>query len=77
MNNLSVADLSKLKELTQFMHATNELKTFTNESVYLSGGPNFIFKGIRIGCDYNWYDRATQDRRFVTICSCGFLYNPM
>jgi len=53
MNILSVAGLSKLKESTQFMHATNELQKFTNENVYLSAGPNFIFKVIRIVCDYN------------------------
>lgn len=73
MNSLSVAGLSKLKEPTQFMDATNELQKFTNENEYLSAGPNFTFKGIRIGCDYNWYDRATQDRSFVTICSGSFL----
>ena len=42
MNSLSVAGLSKLKEPTKFMHATNELQKFINENVYLSAGPNFI-----------------------------------
>ena len=73
MNSLSVARLSKLKEPTQFMHATNELQKFTNQNVYLSAESNFIFKGIRIVCDYNWYDRAKQVRRFVTIFTCSFL----
>jgi hypothetical protein len=73
MNSLSVAGLSKLKGPIQFMDATNELQKFTNENVYLSAGPNFIFKGIRVGCDYSWYDRATQDRIFMTICSGIFL----
>jgi hypothetical protein len=53
MKNLSVAGLSKLKEPTKFMLAANELQKFTNENVYLSAAPNFIFKGVWIGCDYN------------------------